>query len=93
MKKIWLAIALLLLTSHSFAECDFTKAARNEVLNKKIGISGNCDTTKAVKTQTTKKVDEKLDINSKQLKENTQNKKDNIQKDVKTSKKMLNAVK
>ena len=93
MKKIWLAIGLLLLTTHSFAECDFTKAARNEVLDKKIGISGNCDTTKAVKTQTTKKVDEKLDINSKQIKENTQNKKEKLQKEVKSSKKMLNAVK
>lgn len=49
MKKVGLLISLLALSTYTFAECDFKKAARNKMLDQKIGISGNCDTQKQLK--------------------------------------------
>ncbi|HBO22816.1 MULTISPECIES: hypothetical protein [unclassified Providencia] len=93
MKKVGLLISLLALSTYTFAECDFKKAARNKMLDQKIGISGNCDTQKAVKTQTTNKIDNALDIDSKKIKNDSFEKKDSIEKKTSTTKKVVEAIK
>lgn len=75
MKKIGLLISLLILSAPALAECDFKKAARNKMLDQKIGISGSCDTKKAVKTQTTHQIDDALNIDSKKIKNDSLEKK------------------
>ncbi|KJF78024.1 hypothetical protein UA45_08855 [Morganella morganii] len=74
-EKIGLLISLLILSAPALAECDFKKAARNKMLDQKIGISGNCDTKKAVKTQTTHQIDDALNIDSKKIKNDSLEKK------------------
>ncbi|MEM8257740.1 hypothetical protein Q4R52_16410 [Morganella morganii] len=93
MKKIGLIISLLVLSASAFAECDFKKAARNKMLDQKIGISGNCDTKKAVKTQTTNQIDDALHIDSKKIKNDSLEKKENIEKKANTTKKVVNTIK
>ncbi|HDF2340792.1 TPA: hypothetical protein PC598_000316 [Morganella morganii] len=93
MKKIGLLISLLILSAPALAECDFKKAARNKMLDQKIGISGNCDTKKAVKTQTTHQIDDALNIDSKKIKNDSLEKKENIEKKASTTKKVISIVK
>lgn len=93
MKRVGLLVPLLILSTSTFAECDFKKAARNKMLDQKIGISGNCDSQKAVKTQTTNKIDHVLDIDSKKIKNDSVEKKGNIEKKINTSKKVIDTVK
>ena len=93
MKKIALLVPLLMLSTSVFAECDFKKAARNKMLDQKIGISGNCDTQKAVKTQTTNKIDNTLDIDSKKIKHDSLEKKENIEQKANTTKKIVDVIK
>lgn len=44
-------IFLIFLAASASAECDFEKAARNKVLDEKIGFSGSCNTEKALKNK------------------------------------------
>lgn len=93
MKKIVLLFSLLILSASSLADCNFKKAARNKMLDNQIGISGNCDTEKAAKTQATNKIDDTLNIDSKKIKSNSLEKKENIDKKVNTTKKVIDVVK
>ncbi|EPU3934278.1 hypothetical protein ACVWYD_000784 [Morganella morganii] len=93
MKKIGLLISLLILSAPVLAECDFKKAARNKMLDQKIGISGSCDTKKAVKTQTTHQIDDALNIDSKKIKNDSLEKKETIEKKANTTKKVISIVK
>lgn len=93
MKKIGLLILLMLFSTSTLAECNFKKAARNKMLDNKIGISGSCDTEKAAKKQATNKIDGTLNIDSKKMKNDSIEKKDNIDKKVSTTKKVISAVK
>lgn len=95
MKRTGLIITLILLftSTSTFAECDFKKAARNEVLDKKIGISGRCDTQKALKTKATTKVNETLDIDAKKIKDDAVDKKESIEGKVTTTKKVIDVIK
>lgn len=91
MKSIWLTFFLLLSTS-SFAACDFQEATVNGVLGKTLGISGDCTAEKAAAEQTTKKVDESLDPDAKKVKENAMDKKESIESDVNTTKNIMNVL-
>lgn len=83
----------LLFTSLSvFSECNFKKAAMNEVVNQKLGVSGKCDTQKAVKTKATNKVDDALDIDSKKIKKDIIDTKGNIEGKVNTAKKVTEVI-
>lgn len=94
MKKLRLITSLfLLLTSVSaFSDCNFKKAARNEVLDQKIGVSGKCDTQRAVKTKATNKVNDALDIDAKKIKDDAMDTKGNIEGKVSTAKKVADVV-
>lgn len=94
MKKLTLITSLFLLfTSVSaFSDCNFKKAARNEVLDSKIGISGRCDTQKAVKTKATNQVNDTLGIDAKKIKNDAVDTKDNIEGKVSTAKKVADVV-
>lgn len=87
MKKIGFLILFMLFSTSTLAECNFKKAARNKMLDNKIGISGSCDTEKAVKRQTINKIDDTLNIDSKKIKN------EGIDKKVSTTKKVIDAVK
>ncbi|EMN4129787.1 hypothetical protein AB7W88_05730 [Providencia vermicola] len=49
------------------------------MLDQKIGISGRCDTQKAIKDQATKQIDERLGIHSQDIKQNISDKKEHIE--------------
>ncbi|MEQ4620169.1 hypothetical protein ABN056_02835 [Providencia vermicola] len=49
------------------------------MLDQKIGISGRCDTQKAIKDQATKQIDERLGIHSQNIKQNISDKKEHIE--------------
>lgn len=93
MKEVGLLISLLILSTSTLAQCDFKKAARNQMLEQKIGVSGNCNYQNAVKTQTTNKIDETLDVDTKKIKNNNVEKKENIEKKINTTKKVIEAAK
>ncbi|WBA55660.1 hypothetical protein O7C57_12400 [Providencia sp. 21OH12SH02B-Prov] len=75
MKKIILLLSLFFVSAVSLADCHLKKAARNKMLDQKIGISGRCDTQKAIKDQATKQIDERLGIHSQDIKQNISDKK------------------
>ncbi|WP_322957911.1 hypothetical protein [Providencia huashanensis] len=93
MRKIALLIALFILSAPTFADCNFKKATRNKMLDNQVGISGSCDTEKAAKTQATHKIDESLNIDSKKIKKEGEEKKDKVVKNISTTQKVVNAVK
>ncbi|ELZ5940112.1 hypothetical protein U0L13_003869 [Providencia stuartii] len=78
MKKIILLLTFFVSTA-SLADCHLKKAARNKMLDQKIGISGRCDTQKAIKDQATKQIDERLGIHSQNIKQNISDKKEHIE--------------
>ncbi|KPD02246.1 hypothetical protein [Moellerella wisconsensis] len=90
MKNIYWIVSLFLLSTSAIAQCDFKKVARNEVLEQKIGISGNCDSKKALQTQGTKKIDKSLDVDSQKIKNDGIEKKHQIEKRVNQTQKLIN---
>ncbi|HIH4849203.1 TPA: hypothetical protein ACYSAQ_003493 [Morganella morganii] len=54
----------LLLSIPAYAGCDLKKAARNKMLSEKTGISGSCNTEKAVRNNVTGSTDNILNINT-----------------------------
>ncbi|WP_368884388.1 hypothetical protein [Providencia vermicola] len=78
MKKIILLLTFFVSTA-SLADCHLKKTARNKMLDQKIGISGRCDTQKAIKDQATKQIDERLGIHSQNIKQNISDKKEHIE--------------
>lgn len=93
MKKVILFLSLFLASNFALADCNFKKAARNKMLDQKVGISGNCDTEKAAKTQATKKVDENLGIDSKKIQKDVTDKKDNVENKVSNINKAVDKIK
>nr|WP_282563624.1 hypothetical protein [Providencia stuartii] len=78
MKKLY-CYWLFFVSTASLADCHLKKAARNKMLDQKIGISGRCDTQKAIKDQATKQIDERLGIHSQNIKQNISDKKEHIE--------------
>ncbi|EKT57350.1 hypothetical protein [Providencia sneebia] len=93
MKNLGLLLSLLIISTSSFAECNFNKAARNKMLDQKVGISGSCDAQKATKNKATKKLDDSLGIDSKKIKNETTEKKENIENKVSTVNKVVDHIK
>ncbi len=93
MKKTVLFLSFFLASNLALADCNFKKAARNKMLDQKIGLSGNCDTEKAVKTQATKKVDDNLGVDSKKIQKDITDKKNNVENKVSNINKTVDKIK
>lgn len=63
------------------------------MLDQKIGVSGKCDTQKAVKTETTKKVDDHLGVDSQKIKNDVTEKKEQVDSKVSTVNKAIDHLK
>lgn len=50
-------IFLFFLAASASAKCDFEKAARNKVLDEKVGFSGSCNADKALKNKLSDSMD------------------------------------
>ncbi|OHT25380.1 hypothetical protein A3Q29_13800 [Providencia stuartii] len=88
-----LFLSFFLASNLALADCNFKKAARNKMLDQKIGLSGNCDTEKAVKTQATKKVDDNLGVDSKKIQKDITDKKNNVENKVSNINKTVDKIK
>ncbi|MEQ5632092.1 hypothetical protein ABN337_03550 [Providencia manganoxydans] len=93
MKKTVLFLSFFLASNLALADCNFKKAARNKMLDQKIGLSGNCDTEKVVKTQATKKVDDNLGVDSKKIQKDITDKKNNVENKVSNINKTVDKIK
>lgn len=74
LSNILIVISTVVFSTSAFANCDFEKAARNEVLDRKIGISGKCDFQKASKSQATKAIDDTLSVDSRNIRKKVEKK-------------------
>lgn len=72
LKKIIVLSLCLSASLPASAECDFKKAARNKVLDEKIGISGKCNTERAAKQKVISGTDELLNTDIKKMQRQTE---------------------
>ncbi|MET4878285.1 hypothetical protein L9G70_12620 [Morganella morganii] len=72
LKKIVILSLFLSASLPASAECDFKKAARNKVLDDKIGISGKCNTEKAARQKVLSGADELLNTDIKEMQRQTE---------------------